>query len=353
MSAYRTTQSNAVPSAKETDAGSRATLDRVFSVIIPTRGRPESLRGCLEAIARLDYPTSAYEVIVVDDGSPASLASVVAAFADRLNIRLVRQRRGGPGAARNAGAALARGVILAFVDDDCAPDPGWLAALQRHFWGSERTLVGGRIENALPDNPFSETSQLITSYAYDYYERNPHAERFFTTNNFAVRAEDFAEAAGFQTFIPAATAEDKEFCDRWRRMGGRLVYAPVAVVRHAHRLTLRGFVRQHFNYGRGILCFRLLRRNGGREAIRPEPLSFYTDLLLYPLRESPGARGWTRVGLMVLAQAATVAGALHASLLDAREMRRRIATARATRIETTDDRQRADRFGHRTDVPAA
>src|SRR5258705_2165999 len=93
------------------------------SIVVPTFARPAQLRRCLEGIARLEAGTSSFEVIVVDDGGPEPLDTLVASSADGLDIRLIRQPRGGPAAARNAGAALARGVFLAFIDDDCTPAP--------------------------------------------------------------------------------------------------------------------------------------------------------------------------------------------------------------------------------------
>ena len=86
-------------------------------------------------------------------------------------------------------------------------------------------------------------------------------EPFFTTNNIALSADLFRSVGGFTTAIPSATAEDKDFCDRWRVRGLALAHVPAAVVYHSHDLTFRRFVRQHFNYGRGILAFRLLRRS--------------------------------------------------------------------------------------------
>ncbi|MFM7142900.1 MAG: glycosyltransferase family A protein, partial [Alphaproteobacteria bacterium] len=47
----------------------------------------------------------------------------------RLHVRLLRQERSGPAAARNRGVREAHGEFVAFTDDDCRPDPQWLATL--------------------------------------------------------------------------------------------------------------------------------------------------------------------------------------------------------------------------------
>lgn len=280
------------------------------SIVVPTFARPAQLGRCLEAIARLECAGIRFEVIVVDDGGPEPLDAVVAAHAERLDVRLIRQPRGGPAAARNAGAARARGAFLAFLDDDCAPEPGWLSAVVRELERDDRRLLGGRVENALVENPYSVASEHISRFVYDYNRTSLAREPFFTTNNIALAADLFREVGGFETAIPSATAEDKEFCDRWCARGLALAHAPAAVVHHAHDLTFARFLRQHFEYGRGILAFRLLRRRrrGGRFV--PEPLGFYLDLLRSPMRGPAPVGRWRLRALLVAAQLATVAGAL-------------------------------------------
>jgi len=100
-----------------------------FSVIVPTYNRPRELADCVASLARQEYPRDQFEVIVVDDGSAVSPAAVIAPFRNCLNVEVHRVTNGGPGAARNRGAHLARGRILAFTDDDCRPSPNWLKML--------------------------------------------------------------------------------------------------------------------------------------------------------------------------------------------------------------------------------
>lgn len=85
------------------------------SGIINTYNRPELLRGAIASALAQTKPL--FELIVVDDCSPAELAPVVAAFGDRVrHLRL--PRNGGPSAARNAGVEAASGEVVAFLDDD-------------------------------------------------------------------------------------------------------------------------------------------------------------------------------------------------------------------------------------------
>lgn len=286
------------------------------TVVIPTHARPAQLEACLQGIAKLDYIRDRFEVVIADDGGPESLEPVIAAWRERLPLRLTVRARGGPGSARNAGAEVARGRFLAFIDDDCVPASGWLSALMRELEQRPDCLLSGPTMNGLPNNPYARASQLITAHVQQYYQRAGGNERFFTGNNLALSAERFREVGGFDTSIPSATAEDKEFCDRWQSRNYEMACVPDAAVMHVHNLTLGSFLRQHYNYGRGILVFRLIRRRRGPSRLIPEPFSFYRNLILSPLRDGGERRVWRAVSLMIAAQVATVAGAFRAAVFD-------------------------------------
>ncbi len=105
---------------------------------------------------------------------------------------------------------------------------------------------------------------------------------------------------------PLAAAEDRELCDRWVAGGGRLAYVEEARVAHHHPMSPVGFLRQHFNYGRGAFSYHRRRLRRSAEGLRPEPLRFYADLLAYPARR--GRRGVRWPALMILSQVANAAG---------------------------------------------
>ena len=284
------------------------------SIVIPTCDRPTALRACLEAIDALDFPRNQLEVIVVDDGGKAAAKPVVAEIANRLPIRLLTQPSQGPGRARNAGAATAEGRFLAFVDDDCVPAPGWLSALVDELERHPDRLVGGPVVNGLPDNPFSTATQLICTFVAEHYAQGQGRERFFTTNNLALSASRFRELGGFDGSFAGATAEDKDFCDRWQAVGYELGWVPGATVHHRHHLNLWSFLRQHYNYGRGILSFRLKRRQRQESPLLPESPSFYRDLVFHPLQSDRHRGRWRTVLLLALAQLATGIGALNGAV---------------------------------------
>src|SRR5947209_6663562 len=103
-------------------------IDRpAVSVVVPTRNRVELLPKVLGALERQTFHS--FEVIVVDDASEDETAAVLAEWQgpNRRAFRLPRPW--GSYAARNRGVDEALAMLVAFTDDDCLPEPGWLAAL--------------------------------------------------------------------------------------------------------------------------------------------------------------------------------------------------------------------------------
>jgi glycosyltransferase involved in cell wall biosynthesis len=136
------------------------------SVIVPTYDRAQQLSRCLSALSRQDYPIDCFEVIVVNDGGTTSLKGEVDGFLNRLNVTLVVQRHSGPAAARNTGAKRARGMLLAFTDDDCIPKPDWIRKLAARFAETQNCIIGGRTRNGLHGNAYATASQVIIDLVY-------------------------------------------------------------------------------------------------------------------------------------------------------------------------------------------
>jgi GT2 family glycosyltransferase len=284
------------------------------SIIVPTHQRPAALLRCLAAIARLDYPPARFEVIVVNDGGEGGTRGIVARFENDLAITFLSQPRRGPAAARNAAARRARGELLAFTDDDCEPDSGWLRALAVRFAAEGPHAFGGRTINALPDNLYAEASQALVDDLDACYCIRPCGGRFFPSNNLAVAADRFRAVGGFDAAFAFPAGEDRDFGERWQLRGFRLVHAPEAIVRHAHPLTFGSFWRQHMGYGRAARRLHLLRAERGRNRPAPECPRHYMTLLFKPFLRARNARGIALAMLRGVSQCAQAAGYLSASV---------------------------------------
>lgn len=109
------------------------------SVIVASRGRPDHLRRCLTGIAQQDHP--AFEVIVVGDGDAMAVAS-------GRPVKRVTQDEPNLSESRNLGLRQAAGSLVAFIDDDAVPAPGWLRAICAPFADPSVDAAGGRVLGA-------------------------------------------------------------------------------------------------------------------------------------------------------------------------------------------------------------
>lgn len=278
-----------------------------FSVIIPTCNRTGYLGSCLRALAEMEYARNGFEVIVVDDGGAQPVAESVTQEDGRLEVRWIRlcQNRGAA-AARNEGAARARGRYLAFLDDDCLASKEWLGKLDQALERMPRSAVGGRVVNGRPRNVYAEVNQAILDEVYRYYNTEPANSRFFAAMNFAVPAELFRELGGFNPSY--RTSEDREFCARWLEGGLRLVYVAEALVVHDAAPGWREFWNRHYRFGQGAYHFRKTHAKAASGRVLLEPAAFYHRLVVSPLRTATGWRALLAPALGCLSQLASALG---------------------------------------------
>ncbi|MGB7293515.1 MAG: glycosyltransferase [Thermodesulfobacteriota bacterium] len=271
----------------------------LFSIIIPTYNRPKEIATCLDSLTGLNYSREKFEAIIVDDGSTLPIDEVIDRFSERLNISLIRKTNNGPASARNKGASMASGKFLAFTDDDCKPDPNWLAGLEDCLSKNSDCIVGGKTLNLLNDNLYSSASQMICELSYNHYNLNHEEASFFCTNNMAVPKARFLKIGGFDESFK--TAEDRDFCNRWKNYGFNMIYCPKAIIYHAHELTLTGFIKQHFNYGRGSYGYYNKKSLHGPGYFR-NLIKFNLNpknLFIYPFSKYKGFKGISVVSLIL------------------------------------------------------
>jgi glycosyltransferase involved in cell wall biosynthesis len=211
------------------------------SVIIPARDAQATLSRALADLHGQELGDGSFEVIVVDNGSHDGTA----ALADGSGVvtRVIRRSRGeGPGAARNAGAHAAVGSVLAFLDADCRPAPGWLAAGVRA--SADADVVQGRV---VPDpkarvGPFDRTLSVGAAHG------------LFESANLFVRREWFERVDGFPAGLEgkgdAPFGEDVIFGWRARRAGARTSFCAQALAYHeVSARSAADFVRERARLG--------------------------------------------------------------------------------------------------------
>lgn len=227
-----------------------------ISIVLPTYNRQASLRRCLEALLRCDAAGLDVEVQVVDDGSSDGTEDMVSGLAaacdGSIRLRYHRQENAGSGAARNLGIRKSDAEIVLFIDDDCAPEAGWLQALVRGPWGSGVGAVGGKIESGEDSTWVSRYCRHIRFDEYPKY-RKDGALTHVNTANCAYRRQVLTEVGGLEPSL-CGGGVDIDLAQRVVAQGYRLEYQPEAVVRHYHRETVRMLVRTFLKRGeRGYL----------------------------------------------------------------------------------------------------
>lgn len=251
-----------------TDPASSGGPPARVSVIVPHYQDLANLDLCLTALTAQTMPRDRFEIVVADNNSPVGEAAVRDLIGGRARLVIAPER--GAGAARNAGAAAARGEILAFTDADCRPEAGWLesgvAAL------ADYDLVGGRME-VLCQEPARRTPAEAFETVFAF--RN---EDYVKRKGFSVTANLFCSASTFVAVGPFATSrvsEDTEWCLRARDRGLRIGYAPEAVVGHPARRTWDALVAKWRRIDEETFHLHRLR-GGGR-------LAWLTRSLALPL----------------------------------------------------------------------
>jgi len=214
-----------------------------FSVIVCTYNGTATLRACLESLERLRYPD--FEVLLIDDGSTQDIAAIAHDFP---GVRYVRQAHAGLSVARNLGASLATGEILAYTDDDCIADEDWLTYLSLGFADQQWVAAGGpnippqprnRIEAVVAAAPGAPAHVLLTDTEAEH----------LPGCNLAIRKTALNSIGGFHPQYRVA-GDDVDVCWRLREMGGQLHFIPGAMVWHHRRYTVGAYLRQQRGYGR-------------------------------------------------------------------------------------------------------
>jgi glycosyltransferase involved in cell wall biosynthesis len=226
--------------------------DPLVSVVVSTYNRPARLSRLLGSLRGQSLAPEAFEVIVVDNGSDPATAELLAAEVARpgLELRLVRHEQTlGPAGGRNSGWRVARAPLVAFTDDDCAPDPEWLAGgLRAHAEHPDAVIQG--ITRPDPRESANE-GPLAHTVAVDTLGPQYEACNVFYPRALLERLGGFDERYGLR---PAG--EDTDLAWRAIEHGAPTALAADAVVLHAvEPLGPLGMLRFVARWGDGVRVF--------------------------------------------------------------------------------------------------
>ena len=230
------------------------------AIAICTRERPSDLARALRAVTRAagrEHP------VFVVDNRPATNATAEIVGAHP-SVHYVREETPGLNAARNRALREAGTDVVAFCDDDAAPEAGWLEGLRSGF---DHPLVAAVAGLTLPlelETDAQEWFERVSPFGRGYFrhEFDPlhcspqSAGQVGAGANMAVRRNVVLSLGGFDERLdagtPARSGGDHELFARLLARGYRLVYDPGAVSWHRHRRTWPELRRTVEGYGTGI-----------------------------------------------------------------------------------------------------
>jgi glycosyltransferase involved in cell wall biosynthesis len=224
-----------------------------ISVVVPVHNGAAFLGPCLESVFASDFPC--FEVIVVDDASTDSTASIAAHFPVKV---ILSPRRGGPAAARNTGAESARGEILFFLDADILIQPGTLRAIAADFAAhpAVSALFGSYGTHTIPANFFSRYKNLVHHFTH---QNSSEEASTFCSGFGAIRREAFEQLQGFDPGF--RYLEDIELGYRMTQAGIRIRLRKDLQFTHCKRYSFFSLLRSDVA-GRAIPWTRLMLARG-------------------------------------------------------------------------------------------
>jgi glycosyltransferase involved in cell wall biosynthesis len=292
------------------------------TAVVCTRDRPHLLAVCLPGLlANTHRPR---EVLVVDQSRDGQTWDVVRAVAvqrgDAADVRYIPTATRGLSAARNVAVAQATGEVIAFTDDDCLVDPGWLAALVGEFAaGPTLAAVCGRSLPLVETPLVAEPASVRTGQTRRHFSRPCSPWRIGNGSNMAFRAGPlralrappapgpFDERLG--PGAPFRGGEEADVLYRLLKQGCQVLYSPAPLVHHRQWRSPAQQLALATDYGVGIGAYCAKHLRGGD--VRPLrslggwTLATAADLVA-ALRA--GDAGRTRAAVHLLAGLAAGAG---------------------------------------------
>jgi GT2 family glycosyltransferase len=214
-----------------------------ISVVVCSYNGAATLDGCLRSLMELDYPD--HEVILVDDGSTDETPEIAARYPQ---VVYHRQPNLGLSAARNAGARLVTGEVVAYTDSDCVADPDWLYYLALAMRDQVVDAIGGP-NIPPPDDGWTAQCVAVSPGGPSHVMLDDRRAEHIPGCNMAYRRDQLLALGGFDLQFRQA-GDDVDFCWRWLDAGLTIGYAPAALVWHHRRSTVSAYLTQQKGYGR-------------------------------------------------------------------------------------------------------
>lgn len=255
-----------------------------LSIVVCTRDRPDDLQRCLSSLTSLHPGRHRLEIVVVDNNPSSGLTEpIVNRF---VGVRYDKESRQGLSYAKNRGLIVARGDIVAYIDDDVVVPPEWPTRILAPFTDERVMCVCGLVLplelETFSQEMFERYNGLGRGYRArifdaDYFNHPKHRAvptwELGATANAAFRKSIITQTGMFDETLgaglPTGCNEDTYMFYRILKYGHLCYYEPAAFVWHKHRKTLPALEQQLYNYGKGQTSYQLrtLVSDGDKRAI--------------------------------------------------------------------------------------
>ncbi|MBM4269308.1 MAG: glycosyltransferase [Deltaproteobacteria bacterium] len=228
------------------------------SVVICTYNRDWVLERCLRSLRRLDYPSSSYEVVVVNGPSTDRTREILARWPD---VRTVETSERNISVSRNLGIATSAGEIVAFIDDDAVADPLWLKALAKAYddprvGGAGGVAIGPGGDHLQFANGIISRSGTVVPLQSEPDDRNDPDGPWYNTlmgTNSSFRRSALEAIGGFDENYEYYH-DEADVCVRLIQAGHRVAHVPAATVWH-------GFERSEVRRNPYDIAWRVVVKN--------------------------------------------------------------------------------------------
>jgi glycosyltransferase involved in cell wall biosynthesis len=202
-----------------------------ISVVIPSHARPLRFRWLLNSLEEQTLDPDRFEVIVVHDYDDDETRNIVERHPlfERGTLRQIRidPGTGSPARQRNLGWRDAKAPLVAFTDDDCRADPGWLEG----YLGAAAASPGAIVQGPTATEPY-EVAIWAAPHVRSIDVPHPPNE-FLQTCNILYPRDVLERLGGFDENMPAPAGEDTDLALRAQEAGVRVAGTKDAVVYHA------------------------------------------------------------------------------------------------------------------------
>ncbi len=260
----------------------------IITVVICSYNRAAYIPLALQSMVEQTLVPSMFEAIVVDNNSTDNTKEVCAKFIENnqlYNFTYITETSQGSSFARNTGAAIAKGKLLCFMDDDAIAEKYFLQNIINFYKNRDNGFaLGGRIiPRYIPAEPKWMSyfvSSLVGNFDYAPQKTEFATGKYPLESNMIVCKKDFDAIGGFNVALPGVKGtlriggEGKDFFIRLKAIGVKVFYDPAIIVEHiteVNKLTPEYMYRVASGIGRG-------------EAVRTKAISnltFYKKIAEY------------------------------------------------------------------------